>query len=111
MPCTLRGLCNRDKGKDRPYANTSGSRALLLGEVPSSDPTGAGSMDDGAAAKARPSVRRPRVCQATMLSPGLMWRLSSMATGLISPRPVALGRRAPCKGSFDTLHSDLNTGF
>ena len=68
-------------------------------------------MDDGAAAKARPSLRRPRVCQATMLSPGLMWRLSSMATGLTSPRPVALGRRAPCKGSFDTLHSDLNTGF
>ena len=100
MPCTLRGLCNRDKGKDRPYANTSGSRALLLGEVPSSDPTGAGSMDDGAAAKARPSVRRPRVCQATMLSPGLMWRLSSMATGLYLHALWPWGEGPPARGAL-----------
>ena len=44
-------------------------------------------------------------------SPGLLWWSSSVATALMSPRPAALGRRAPCKGSFDTLHSDLNTGF
>ena len=112
VPCTQRGLCNRDKGEDGPHANTSGSWALLLGEVPSSDSKGAGRHGWWCSGQSQ-TLPQEATCVPGhhAKSPGLTWRSSSMATGLTSPRPTALGRRAPCKGSFDTLHSDLNTGF
>lgn len=42
MPGTQRGLGNRDEDEVEPHASTLGSGIGSLGEVPSSDPTGAG---------------------------------------------------------------------
>lgn len=42
-----------------------------------------------------------------LASPALMWGLSSKT----STWPTAWGEGPPWKGSFDTLRSDLNTGF
>ena len=54
--------------------------------------------DDGAAAKVRPSLRRPRVCQATMLS----HRASCGGRGYRAhiSTPHGLGEKGPLQGEL-----------
>ena len=99
VPCTQRGLCNHDKGKDGPHANTSGSRALLLGEVPSSDSTGAGRHGWWCSGQSQ-TLPQEATCVPGhhAKSPGLMWRSWLQGSHLHAPRPW--GEGPPARGAL-----------
>lgn len=101
----------RMKPGHRPAHNL---RALSFGEFPPATPGELAGTGDCAAGLCQDLPREGRhVCQTTCA------RVTGLHVGLVQrggmgrppTRSEALGSRAPWRGSVDTLHSDLNTGF